>query len=114
MFGSDQDAGEVTPEGINYHRLSEKQDLIVKTLQAKDWTGAPREAAMLLGLNPFEARALVAAEVIQTPVSTTRLLWDAYHPQYKVWIPFASIGVAAMIALGIFGQMAKKWKDMNA
>ncbi|UCG32231.1 MAG: MFS transporter [Phycisphaerales bacterium] len=114
VFESEQDAGEVTPEGINYHRLSEKQDLIVKALQAKDWTGSPREAAMLLGLNPFEARAMAAAEVSQSPVSTTRFLWDEYYPQYKVWIPFASIGVVAMIALGIFGQMAKKWKDMNA
>jgi hypothetical protein len=42
------------------------------------------------------------------------LLWETYHPQYKVWIPFASIGVLAAIALGIFGQMAKRWKDMNA
>jgi hypothetical protein len=65
-------------------------------------------------MNPFEARALVAAEVNLSSLSTTQLLWDDYHPQYKVWIPFAAIGFMAMIALAIFGQMAKKWADMNA
>jgi hypothetical protein len=28
--------------------------------------------------------------------------------------PNAAIGVIATIALGIFGRMAKRWKDMNA
>jgi hypothetical protein len=31
-----------------------------------------------------------------------------------VWLPFAVIGVGAIIALAIFGQLAKRWKDMNA
>jgi hypothetical protein len=26
----------------------------------------------------------------------------------------AAIGIVATIALGIFGQMAERWKDMNA
>lgn len=44
----------------------------------------------------------------------TQLLWDTYLPHYYVWLPFAAIGVTAAIALAIFGQMAKRWKDMNA
>ncbi len=95
-------------------RLATKQDLIQKALAEKDWTKSPGKAARLLGLSPFEARALVAAEVNQSSVTATRTLWDNYHPQYKVWIPFAAIGVLATIALGIFGQLAKRWKDMNA
>lgn len=69
---------------------------------------------MLLGLNPYEARAIVAAEVNQSAQAVTKLLWDEYHPQYFVWLPFAAIGIIAAIALAIFGQMAKKWADMNA
>jgi hypothetical protein len=95
-------------------RLATKQNLIQKALAEKDWTKSPGNAARLLGLSPFEARALVAAEVNRSPATGTRLLWDTYHPQYKVWIPFAAIGVLATIALGIFGQLAKRWKDMNA
>jgi len=44
----------------------------------------------------------------------TQLLWDTYNPQYYTWIPFAAVGVLAAIALAIFGQMAKRWSDMNA
>ncbi len=113
LFG-DGDRGVVTEEGVNYHRLADKQDLIQKALGAKDWTKSPDQAARLLGLSAYEARSLVAAEVAQAPLKTTRLLWTTYHPQYKVWIPFAAVGVLAIIALAIFGQMAKRWADMNA
>ncbi len=95
-------------------RLAPKQDLIQKALAKMDWSKAPDKAALLLGLNPFEARALAAAEVNRSLVTATKLLWDKYHPQYKVWLPFAAIGVVAAIALAIFGQMAKRWSDMNA
>ncbi|HUU85363.1 MAG TPA: MFS transporter [Phycisphaerae bacterium] len=99
---------------LDYAKLAEEQDWVQAALAVKDWTKAPKEAAQLLGLNPFEARALVAAEVNNSAQSTTRLLWERYDPQYKVWIPFAAIGILAAIALGIFGQMAKRWADMNA
>lgn len=48
------------------------------------------------------------------PNAATRLLWETYDPQYVVWLPFAVVGVVATLALAIFGQMAKRWKDMNA
>ncbi len=114
VFGADADEGEMTEEGVDYTRLAGKQDLIIKALDAKDWTRSPELVPPLLRLNPFEARSLAAAEVARSPATTTRLLWNEYDPQYKVWIPFAAIGVVAMIALAIFGQMAKRWADMNA
>jgi sensor c-di-GMP phosphodiesterase-like protein len=48
------------------------------------------------------------------PVAATQLLWNTYHPQYKVWIPFAIIGVVSALALWIFGRMARRWSDMDA
>ena len=45
---------------------------------------------------------------------TTDLLWNTYSPHLYVWIPFACIGVLAVIALLIFSRMAKRWSDMNA
>ena len=48
------------------------------------------------------------------PIAATQMLWDTYHPQVHVWIPFALIGVVAAVALWVFGRMARKWKDMNA
>ena len=114
IFVSEEGVPEMTEEGVNYTRLADKPDLIQKALAAKDWTNSPELAAELLGLNAFEARALVAAEIDDSPLKTTRLLWKTYHPQYKVWIPFATIGVFATLALAIFGQKAKRWTDMNA
>lgn len=102
------------PEQIDYDKLPAHRDVIQAALAAKDWSLAPGQAAELLEINPYEARAQVAAELADAFLSTTHLLWDEYDPQYKVWIPFAAIGVLATIALAIFGQMAKKWADMNA
>ena len=48
------------------------------------------------------------------PMAATKLLWDTYHPNMKVWIPFALVGVLSAIALYVYGQKAKKWADMNA
>jgi len=99
---------------IDYAKLADQQSDVQEVLGAKDWTQTPEQAARLLGLNPFEARAQVAAEVNRSPQTATQLLWERYDPQYKVWIPFASIGVIAAIALAIFGRMARRWADMNA
>ena len=97
-----------------YKRLAGNQDLIQKALDRKDWSQASEQAARLLRLNPFEARALAAAEVNSAAQRATQMLWDQYDPNRKVWLPIVAIGIIATIALGIFGQMAKRWKDMNA
>jgi len=97
-----------------YHMIWGYTAEVMEALDGMDWSRHPEEAGYLLGINPYEARALAAAEIRNAKQTTTRLLWDTYNPQYKVWIPFALIGVVATIALGIFGAMAKRWKDMNA
>ena len=80
------------------------------------WNGDGRHArARPSGVTRTEA---FARSCRRSPASTrrqaTRLLWDTYQPQYAVWLPFAAIGVAAVIALAIFGRMARRWSDMNA
>ncbi len=97
-----------------YKRLADDQDLIQQALDRKDWSNASEQAARLLRLNPFEARALAAAEVNSAAQAATQMLWDEYDPNRKVWLPIVAIGIIATIALGVFGQMAKRWKDMNA
>jgi len=94
--------------------LAGDQDAVQAALDQVDWTRHPEAAAYLLVLNPSEARALAAAELKNAKQATTKLLWDTYHPQYKVWIHFAAIGVLATIALGVFGLLARRWQDMNA
>ncbi len=117
---SDAAAMAVVNEGIEpgddplIERLAGDHDLIQKALDAKDWSKTPHHAASLLRLNPYEARSLAAAEVNRAAVTATKLLWEKYNPQYLVWCPFAAIGILATVALYIFGQMAKRWSDMNA
>lgn len=46
--------------------------------------------------------------------AATDLLWQTYHPGPRVWLPFAAIGVAAMVALVVFARLARRWQDMDA
>jgi len=101
-------------KAIPFDQLVTNFTKLQETLAAIDWQQHPEQAAYVLGLNPFEARARARAEINGSHLTVTKQLWDKYLPHYKVWIPFAIIGVIATIALGIFGQMAKRWKDMNA
>lgn len=113
LFGSTA-SEEGSASGIPFVRLAGKPEIIRAAFANKDWSRSPEQAARLLRLNPFEARARAATEINDAANATTRMLWTTYAPQYKVWIPFAAIGVVAMIALAVFGQMAKRWADMNA
>ncbi len=98
----------------DWKQIASDRSRLAALLAAKDWARSPEQARYLLGLDRFEARVAVAVAVTDSAVTTTDYLWDRYQPQYKVWIPFALIGVLATIALGIFGHKAKKWADMNA
>ena len=87
-------------DGLDYYRLAGKQELIEQLLGMTHWANKPALAVRVLRLNPFEARALAAADVAKAPVKTTQMLWEKYDPQYCTWLPFAAIGVLAIIALG--------------
>ncbi len=107
--------------GFVYGNYGEKATLSLKYLAnetplgaAKHWNGDIDTLESTLGIERSEAFAALMEQTGKNAVEATQLLWDTYDPQYAVWLPFAAIGVVAIIALAIFGQMAKKWKDMNA
>jgi dipeptide/tripeptide permease len=78
------------------------------------WKGGVGQLEGVLGVPRTEAMAKLQEVMGIDNVAATRLLWDTYSPQYHVWLPFAAIGVGAIIALIIFNQMARRWSDMNA
>lgn len=107
--------------GFIYGNYGEKAVLALKYLATettlgagKNWDGdvATLEAAM--GIQRTDAFVRLQEVTGLDATAATQLLWDFYSPQYTVWIPFAAIGVAASIALAIYGQMAKRWGNMNA
>jgi len=107
--------------GYVYGHYGEKAVLALKYLaertpfgQAKGWTGDVTMLESVLGVKRTEAMAKLQEVTGLDAVSATRLLWDTYHPNAKVWIPFAIVGVLSAIALWIYGRMAKRWADMNA
>ncbi len=118
LIGDDEQAlaaaREAAGRDVTVDDISQDKALVKAALGAKDWAAAPDQIPALLRLNPSEARAQAAAEINRAGQRATQMLWEKYDPQYHVWVPFAVIGVIASIALGVFGQMAKRWKDMNA
>jgi hypothetical protein len=106
--------------GIMYGNYGEKATLSLKYLAqhtsfgAGKWNGAMSTLENSLGVTRSEAFVKLQEVLGQDAASCTKTLWDMYNPQYYTWIPFAAIGVVAAIALAIFGQMAKRWSDMNA
>lgn len=115
VFAGSWIAGEV------YGRFGEKATLALRYLIEQtprgaglSWTGDSAAAAKALGVTRPEAMDTLQQVLNLDAHQVTHLLWTTYSPQYYVWIPFACIGVVSAIALAIFGQMAKRWKDMDA
>ncbi len=107
--------------GWVYGHFGEKATLALKYLLQKtqwgdgrDWNGSISTIEQVAGISRAEAFQKLQEILNIDGVEATRLLWETYHPQYFVWIPFAAIGVVAAVALYIFGQMAKRWADMDA
>ncbi len=82
--------------------------------QGKTWNGDPDALTKLLDVPRTDAMVKLQEVTGLDPVQATHMLWNTYSPHLYVWLPFAAIGVIAVIALIIFAQMAKRWDDMNA
>ncbi len=115
LFAGSWIAGEV------YGRFGEKATLALRYIAERfpqslkgAWNGKIETLVECVGVPRSEAFAKLQALSGLDAQAATNLLWNTYSPQLHVWIPFAAIGVVAAIALAIFGQMAKRWKDMNA
>lgn len=107
--------------GWLYHHYGEKAILAQRYLMehtplgaGRPWGGDAGSLEQALGVSRVEAFARLQSVLGQSAADATRTLWNTYHPQYFVWIPFATIGALAIVALAIYGRMARRWADMNA
>lgn len=107
--------------GYVYGHFGEKAVLALKYLAqntpfgaSKGWDGNVATLETVLGVKRTEAMAKLQEVTGLDAVSATQMLWNTYHPNLKVWIPFACVGVISAAALWVYGQRAKNWSDMNA
>lgn len=109
--------------GVLYGTYGEKAVLAQKYLlqhtemgkgKIEQWSGSVSSLTDLLGVSRIDAFVKMQEVTGMDGIKATQVLWDTYHPQYYVWIPFAAIGVVAVIALVIFAKLAQRWDDMNA
>ena len=106
--------------GVVYDHFGEKASLALRYLAEhtefgadKNWDGKMASLEQTLGVSRVDAMAKLQEVAGWDAVDATQMLWNTYSPHY-IWLPFAAIGVVASVSLLIFGQMAKRWKDMNA
>ncbi len=107
--------------GHIYGTYGEKANLALKYMAehtpfgaGKGWDGSMASLESTLGVTRPEAFTKLQEVTGLDPMAATQLLWDTYDPHLHVWLPFAAIGVFAFLALAVFGQLAKRWKDMDA
>ncbi|MBE6400791.1 MAG: MFS transporter [Verrucomicrobia bacterium] len=106
--------------GLIYGNVGEKATLALryiaeqKGIEWRPFFDNVSDLEKTLGITRNEAMPALEKMLNLSSQEATTLLWDTYSPNLTVWLPFAAIGVVSAIALVIFSQMAKKWKDMNA
>jgi len=77
------------------------------------WDGTVGSLDAVTGIARTDAFAHLQAVTGLDATQATELLWNTYQPQYAVWLPFAAIGVVAIVALIIFARLARRWRDLN-
>lgn len=106
--------------GLIYGNVGEKATLALryiaeqKGIEWRPFFDNVSDLEKTLGITRNEAMPALEKMLNLSSQEATTLLWDTYSPNLTVWLPFAAIGVVSAIALIIFSQMAKKWKDINA
>ncbi|MEW6051044.1 MAG: MFS transporter [Candidatus Zixiibacteriota bacterium] len=86
--------------GQVYDKMGDKANLaldyLAKTYQITDVarTEAMTKLQEISGLNAIDA---------------TNLLWSVYHP-YKLWYPFAAVGIASAIAMVFYARWVRKYE----
>jgi len=102
--------GEKATLALRY--IAEKTNYLATA--AKTWNGSIPALETATGIPRTDAMAKLQELTGLDATAATRMLWETYHPQIHVWIPFAIIGCIAALGLFVFARMARRWADMNA
>lgn len=107
--------------GFLYGHFGEKAVLALRYIaehteygRARAWDGEVASLEITLGISRTDAMARLQEMTGMDPAQATQVLWNTYSPHLWVWVPIACIGLLSIVALAIFGRMARRWKDMDA
>jgi MFS family permease len=87
--------------GQIYDRMGDKANLAMR------WLAEHR--GMTEGVERTHAMDTLQRVAGLDAVRATDLLWQAYHP-WKLWIPFASVGIAAAIGIWLYSLWVRKYE----
>lgn len=87
--------------GDLYERMGEKAGLALR------WLGDHGHGAAAVD-RTHAMEALQRATGLDA-AGATRLLWNTYHP-YRLWYPFAAIGVGSAVCIYFYGLWAKRYE----
>jgi MFS family permease len=90
--------------GDLYGKMGEKAGLALR------WLG--EHGGVPAGVNRTNAMEALQRTAHLDAKAATVLLWNAYHP-YKLWYPFAAIGIASAIGIFFYARWAAKFESAD-
>jgi POT family proton-dependent oligopeptide transporter len=87
--------------GDLYGRMGEKAGLALRWLHDHGGQDA--------GVDRTQAMTVLQQATGLDPSRATAMLWDAYQP-WRLWIPFAAVGIASAIAIFFYARWARKYE----
>jgi len=87
--------------GRIYDTMGDKANLALRYLS--------EHQGITTGVSREEATAKLGEVLNMNAAQTTALLWTTYGP-YRVWFPFAGIGIASAIAIFFYARWVRKWE----
>ncbi|MBI5710043.1 MAG: MFS transporter [Candidatus Eisenbacteria bacterium] len=88
--------------GQVYDRMGDKANLALRYLA--------EHAGLTSGVARTEAMVKLQDALHLDATQATNLLWSTYHP-YRLWYPFAAIGIASAIGIFFYAGWAKKFES---
>jgi proton-dependent oligopeptide transporter, POT family len=87
--------------GQIYEKMGDKANLALRYLA--------EHQGITSGVTREEAAAKLQEVLHLNAADTTHLLWTTYEP-YRLWYPFAGIGLAAAVAIFFYARWVRRWE----
>jgi CubicO group peptidase (beta-lactamase class C family) len=87
--------------GHLYDTMGDKANLALRYLS--------EHQGITSGVTREEATAKLGEVLKMNGAQTTTLLWNTYAP-YRVWYPFAGIGIASAVAIFLYARWVRRYE----